>query len=896
MRRLVPAIALLLAAPGSARAFGPPVTAAEAQFRFVVVNDLHCTDADLVGSRAQVRRAVDEINGFASQIDFVLVAGDLGQAADLASLAIELRVVREELDRLAVPMHVAIGNHDVTTFGDDSAWRALFGPTSYSFEHQGVRFVAFNTVGTRTSTTISANALDSLSLQLAAIPATTPLVVFAHHPLGPITPFAATNRQEFYNRVAGHDLRAVFSGHYHGNFEEERDGVWYCTTRALSEHRVNHDGAASKGYRLVSVWPDGSMSSEYFSLGDPPRFEPEGPAWVGTGNRLAVVGRTLRLDLRAHDNEGEAISYAALGMPAGANFDVGLRQFTWTPGTAQVGLHTSARFVATTAHGSDTLALTVRVLPSACAIENFAATPTDWTTSGGAWAAQNGVMVQSLAGSGATAFVAPGSFSDCYIEADMVHDQGVGYVGLVFRYLDANNYYYVWNNSSKIEVRRRVNGVASRIGAPVPVGAVSGWHHVRVEALGSLLRVFWDGALAFEATDSTFPSGRAGLLCSQASARFDDFIAVGCAGLYDRPPALAPIGAVTAVAGAPLVIPVSASDPDGHALSMSVTGLPPGATFDSVARRITWSPQPSHRGLWRGAVVRASDGELFDAETIAITVLDTTDACLYETFDDAAAASKWNPAGGTWAVTGGVYAGSATSTSVSLHGTANFANFVYQARVRIEGSGSGNLVFRALDSSRYYFLHVNASDELELRKQRGAIVTTLAGEGDFLGGARDLWHLVRVEAEDQVLRVFVDGERRFEVRDLDEPYLAGRVGFRVSSATVRVDDVLVESCGATTSDAAPGPALLHLQVAPNPFNPRTTASFDLAQSSHVRVVLYDVAGHLLRQLHNDSLAAGRHHIVWDGADAAGRGVASGIYYLRIETPDATLTRNLVLVR
>jgi hypothetical protein len=232
-----------------------------------------------------------------------------------------------------------------------------------------------------------------------------------------------------------------------------------------------------------------------------------------------VAGRAFRLDLRAHDNDGESISYAAFGMPAGASFDVGLRQFTWTPGAGQTGLYTASRFIASTAHGADTLALAVRALPSACTVESFDSMPGDWTTSGGAWSAQSGVMVQSLAGSGATAFVAPGSFADCYVEADLVHDQGVGYVGLVFRYLDANNYYYVWNNGSKIEVRRRVGGVASRIGAPVPVGAVSGWHHVRVEALGSLLRVFWDGALAFEATDSTFPAAPAS--CSQASARFD---------------------------------------------------------------------------------------------------------------------------------------------------------------------------------------------------------------------------------------------------------------------------------------------------------------------------------------------------------------------------------------
>jgi hypothetical protein len=478
----------------------------------------------------------------------------------------------------------------------------------------------------------------------------------------------------------------------------------------------------------------------------------------------------------------------------------------------------------------------------------------------------------------------------------MIHDQGVGYAGLVFRYLDANNHYYLWNNSSQIEVRRRINGTASRIGAPVAVGAVSGWHHVRIEALGTLLRVFWDGVLAFEATDATFASGRAGLLCSQAAARFDDFVAVGCGGLYNRPPVLTPIGAVTALAGRPLVIPVAASDPEGAAVSLAVSGLPNGATFDPIARRITWTPRTADRGLWRGAVARASDGELSDAEAFTVTVLDTTTSCLYETFDDAAAAAKWNPAGGSWAVVGGHYTGNSTGTTVSLHGSANFANFVYQARMRIEGTGSGNLVVRALDTSRYYYLHVDASGELELRKQQGASSILLAGEGDLLGGARDVWHLVRVEAQDQVLRVLVDGERRFEVRDLDAPYLTGKVGFRVSNATLRVDDVLVESCAATTVDAAPGPALRALVVAPNPFNPRTTASFELAHASPVRVQLFDAAGREVRRLHDGMLSAGRQHLVWDGRDAAGRGVASGIYFLRIETPDATLKRNLALVR
>jgi hypothetical protein len=73
-------------------------------------------------SQAQVRRAIDEINGFAGQIEFVIVAGDLGQSARQPPCR---RAASGETagSRLLVPYHVAIGNHDVTTAGDDTAFR-----------------------------------------------------------------------------------------------------------------------------------------------------------------------------------------------------------------------------------------------------------------------------------------------------------------------------------------------------------------------------------------------------------------------------------------------------------------------------------------------------------------------------------------------------------------------------------------------------------------------------------------------------------------------------------------------------------------------------------------------------------------------------------------------------
>ena len=82
---------------------------------------------------------------------------------------------------------------------------------------------------------------------------------------------------------------------------------------------------------------------------------------------------------------------------------------------------------------------------------------------------------------------------------------------------------------------------------------------------------------------------------------------------------------------------------------------------------------------------------------------------------------------------------------------------------------------------------------------------------------------------------------------------------------------------------------------PNPFNPATTISFSLAARGAVNLSVYDAAGHLVRTLVAESLAAGPHAILWDGQDESGRMAASGIYLYRLTTPDHVLGGKMILV-
>lgn len=69
---------------------------------------------------------------------------------------------------------------------------------------------------------------------------------------------------------------------------------------------------------------------------------------------------------------------------------------------------------------------------------------------------------------------------------------------------------------------------------------------------------------------------------------------------------------------------------------------------------------------------------------------------------------------------------------------------------------------------------------------------------------------------------------------------------------------------------------------PNPFNARTAIQYDLPEAGEVRLVLYDTLGRVLRRLVVGRTEGGVHRAIWDGRDEAGRPVASGVVWCRLE--------------
>tara|TARA_Y100000590_G_scaffold249156_2_gene279958 strand:+ start:2891 stop:4120 length:1230 start_codon:yes stop_codon:yes gene_type:complete len=83
---------------------------------------------------------------------------------------------------------------------------------------------------------------------------------------------------------------------------------------------------------------------------------------------------------------------------------------------------------------------------------------------------------------------------------------------------------------------------------------------------------------------------------------------------------------------------------------------------------------------------------------------------------------------------------------------------------------------------------------------------------------------------------------------------------------------------------------------PNPFNPATTISYELLESNHVRVDIYDMAGRKVRTLVNQNQGAGNWSIRWNALNDRGQTVAAGMYFYKIESGGELKSNKIVLLK
>ena len=88
---------------------------------------------------------------------------------------------------------------------------------------------------------------------------------------------------------------------------------------------------------------------------------------------------------------------------------------------------------------------------------------------------------------------------------------------------------------------------------------------------------------------------------------------------------------------------------------------------------------------------------------------------------------------------------------------------------------------------------------------------------------------------------------------------------------------------------------------PNPFNPETWIPYHLANSSDVAIIIYDTHGAGVRRLelghqHEGYYTSRSRAAYWDGRNAIGERVASGIYFYTLTAGDFTTTRKMLILK
>ena len=83
---------------------------------------------------------------------------------------------------------------------------------------------------------------------------------------------------------------------------------------------------------------------------------------------------------------------------------------------------------------------------------------------------------------------------------------------------------------------------------------------------------------------------------------------------------------------------------------------------------------------------------------------------------------------------------------------------------------------------------------------------------------------------------------------------------------------------------------------PNPFNPTTTVRYNLPESNHVSMIVYDVRGRVVATLIDKRQVAGYHSIQWNGVNADGALMSTGLYLCQIEAGSFTKTIKMLYLK
>ena len=156
---------------------------------------------------------------------------------------------------------------------------------------------------------------------------------------------------------------------------------------------------------------------------------------------------------------------------------------------------------------------------------------TGWSRNGGSWSVVTDgsrVLKQSSTSATAHAYTGSTSWTDYSVQAKIkvLRFNGTNRpVGVCARFQSTSNYYYLaLTSANKLELGKKVSGgntvLASQSFTVIP----EIWYTLKLSVSGNQLEAYIDDAFKMSATDSSFRTGRIGLMMVNTGAEFDDIL------------------------------------------------------------------------------------------------------------------------------------------------------------------------------------------------------------------------------------------------------------------------------------------------------------------------------------------------------------------------------------
>ncbi len=234
----VPTSKLFAATGGGA---GGPVSHGGSGFSFVQISDSHigfnkAANQDVTGT---LKLALDKINRLPVTPDLLLHTGDITHSSKPAEFDTAQQLIKgvKAGETFYVP-----GEHDIAT-DEGAAYRERFGKGTqgagwYSFNHKGVHFIGLNNCQQVDAMgLLGADQLRWLKADLASLPASTPIVIFAHIPLWMVYPewgWGTPDASEALTYLKRFGSVTVLNGHIHQVVQKVEGNVAFHTAMSTA--------------------------------------------------------------------------------------------------------------------------------------------------------------------------------------------------------------------------------------------------------------------------------------------------------------------------------------------------------------------------------------------------------------------------------------------------------------------------------------------------------------------------------------------------------------------------------------------------------------------------------------------------------------------------------------